>query len=317
VFGTLGRMRAGLLAAAFVLAAASPAVAAPAQVPCTNIGGGHYECDWFRPGNGLSGGSLVVVGTQTVGYLHQGRNWIICQQVGGDMRNPEGDRNNWFGYTQADNDKWGWASAIEASGGDDYGPFGGGVPNCNGAHGSPPAYDGEWGHPPAPGGGPPTPGVDADHDGFSPPVDCDDFNSRVHPGAVEVPNDGIDQDCNGADAAGRLSAVVSNSFSTRGRWTRVSRLRVNDAPPGATVAVTCAPKRRHCPKPRTFTTDAQGKVTMTRMFKHRLRYGARIEVTITAPNTVGKVVRFHLRRGHTPKSSTLCLPPGAAKPSAC
>ena len=36
-------MKAGLFAAAFVLAAAFPAVAdaAPAQVPCTNIGGGH------------------------------------------------------------------------------------------------------------------------------------------------------------------------------------------------------------------------------------------------------------------------------------
>src|SRR4051794_31736843 len=125
-YATLGRMRAGLLAAAFVLAAASPAVAAPAQVPCTNIGGGHYECDWYRPGDGFSGGSLVVVGTQTVGYLHQGKNWIICQQVGGDMRNPEGDRNNWFGYTQADNDKFGWASPLDARGGDDYGSFGGG-----------------------------------------------------------------------------------------------------------------------------------------------------------------------------------------------
>ena len=42
---------------------ASPAVAAPAQVPCTDIGGGHYECNWYRAGNGFSGGSLVVVGT--------------------------------------------------------------------------------------------------------------------------------------------------------------------------------------------------------------------------------------------------------------
>jgi putative metal-binding protein len=311
-------MRAGLIAASAVALAFFVAETAQAQapVPCSNAGGGHYNCSWWPPGNGISGGALVVVGTTTVGYLHQGTNWIVCQQKGGSVYNSRGYKNFWFGYTQADNDKWGWASAIEASGGDDYGPFGGGVPNCNGAHGSPPSYNGEWGHPPAPGTPTPAP-VDADHDTFPATVDCDDFNSRVYPGAPEVPNDGIDQDCNGVDAAGRLAAIVSNSFSTRGRWTRVARLRVTDAPAGASVAVTCAPKGKRCPKPRTFTTDAQGKVTMTKMFKRRLRSGARIEVTITSPNTVGKVVRFHLRRGHSPTTSTRCLPPGAAKPQAC
>jgi hypothetical protein len=310
-------MRAGLIAASAVALAFFMAETARAQapVPCSNAGGGHYDCNWWPPGNGTSGGALVVVGTTTVGYLHQGSNWIVCQQKGGDVYNSRGYKNFWFGYTLADNNKWGWASAIEASGGDDYGPFGGGVPNCNGAHGSPPSYNGEWGHPPP---GTPVPSlVDADHDGVPASADCDDFNSRVYPGAPEVPNDSIDQDCNGADLAGRLSAIVSNSFSTRGRWTRVARLRVTDAPAGASVAVTCAPKGKGCPKPRTFTTDAQGKVTMTKMFKHRLRYGARIEVTITSPNTVGKVVRFHLRRGHLPKTSTRCLPPGSATPQAC
>ena len=72
-------------------------------------------------------GALVVVGTTTVGYLHQGSNWIVCQQKGGDVYNSRGYKNYWFGYTQADNNKWGGASAIEASGGDNYGPFGGGV----------------------------------------------------------------------------------------------------------------------------------------------------------------------------------------------
>ncbi len=41
---------------------------------------------------------------------------------------------------------------------------------------------------------------DADGDGFAADVDCDDGDPSVHPGAVEVCGDGIDQDCSGADA---------------------------------------------------------------------------------------------------------------------
>jgi len=29
--------------------------------------------------------------------------------------------------------------------------------------------------------------------------DCDDANARVHPGAAEIPDDGVDQDCSGFD----------------------------------------------------------------------------------------------------------------------
>ncbi len=42
---------------------------------------------------------------------------------------------------------------------------------------------------------------DEDLDGFSPDAgDCDDHNNTVYPGAVEVPYDQVDQDCDGTDA---------------------------------------------------------------------------------------------------------------------
>ncbi|MCB9689325.1 MAG: VCBS repeat-containing protein [Alphaproteobacteria bacterium] len=41
---------------------------------------------------------------------------------------------------------------------------------------------------------------DRDGDGFEPPADCDDDDPSRSPGAVDVPGDGVDQDCDGADA---------------------------------------------------------------------------------------------------------------------
>jgi hypothetical protein len=45
---------------------------------------------------------------------------------------------------------------------------------------------------------PTDPNQDTDHDGYSPAQgDCDDSQPLVNPGAIEVPGDGIDNDCNG------------------------------------------------------------------------------------------------------------------------
>ena len=41
---------------------------------------------------------------------------------------------------------------------------------------------------------------DADGDGVRRPADCDDTNPAIHPGAADIPDDGIDQDCSGTDA---------------------------------------------------------------------------------------------------------------------
>ena len=41
---------------------------------------------------------------------------------------------------------------------------------------------------------------DADGDGVRRPGDCDDTKPQIRPGVPDVPDDGIDQDCSGADA---------------------------------------------------------------------------------------------------------------------
>ncbi len=40
--------------------------------------------------------------------------------------------------------------------------------------------------------------VDVDRDGYTSDVDCDDDDPKVHPGAAEVPYDGVDNDCSAA-----------------------------------------------------------------------------------------------------------------------
>jgi hypothetical protein len=40
---------------------------------------------------------------------------------------------------------------------------------------------------------------DTDGDGWDDAIDCGPLDASINPGAVDVPNDGIDQDCNGSD----------------------------------------------------------------------------------------------------------------------
>jgi hypothetical protein len=42
--------------------------------------------------------------------------------------------------------------------------------------------------------------VDGDHDGYYRPADCQDANPAIHPGVVDQPEDGVDEDCSGSDA---------------------------------------------------------------------------------------------------------------------
>jgi Putative metal-binding motif len=171
--------------------------------------------------------------------------------------------------------------------------------------------------PPGGGGGGPAP-TDPDRDGDGIPAsrDCADNNATVWPGAREIPGNKLDDDCVGGDAAARITAGVTNDWRVRGARTRVRALRVSDAPAEATVELRCLGKRCHFAR-RTTAVDAKGGANLRRFLRKPLRPGMTIEVRITAPNWIGKVMRYRIRRGKLPAKRTLCLAPNAKKPERC
>jgi hypothetical protein len=66
--------------------------------------------------------------------------------------------------------------------------------------------------------------IDADRDGFTAAIDCDDSDPEVHPGALEICEDGLDNDCEGGDAdcgtyADLPVAPSADRFMVQGRQT--------------------------------------------------------------------------------------------------
>lgn len=160
--------------------------------------------------------------------------------------------------------------------------------------------------------------VDADGDGFYSNTDCNDSNASVHPGATDVPGDGIDQDCSGADTplppaspspspttpsrprAAALAAKLRTSFKVAGTRTLVRKLVVSGVPDGAKVKISC--RGRGCPfKSKTFRPK-HGSVSLTKLFRHRkLANRARLSITVTMPGAKAQAFTISMRSGKKPR----------------
>jgi hypothetical protein len=125
-----------------------------------------------------------------------------------------------------------------------------------------------------------------------------------------VPGNGVDEDCADGDAAlSRVGGRLSFEFlAFRSGITKATKLLVRDLQAGARAELRCQGRcafRKKVGKPARNRT-----VNLRKLIRGRLRAGGVLEVRLTAPGTIGRVIRFRMRKGKLPKRTSLCLPPG-------
>lgn len=164
--------------------------------------------------------------------------------------------------------------------------------------------------------------LDADGDGFNRPPsgrDCNDSNPNIHPGARDIPNNGIDENCDGRDARPRRLSPRPDTTMRRlnfPRGARVKSLIVTRVARGYRIVVTC--RGRGCPRTQRRRATSRRPIKLGSYKGAFLRRGAvvRVNVLVRGRTRIGSYYEFRVARG-TVKERTGCLAPGKLRRQRC
>jgi hypothetical protein len=167
---------------------------------------------------------------------------------------------------------------------------------------------------------------DEDGDGYASRAaggnDCNDQNPAINPGARDIPGDGIDQNCDGHDAA---YPVLHNEIGHVLAYSPRQKRTVGFLAPfkiggplvgGMVVRLTCG--GRGCPFSRQAVSvdkDEHGGLQVGKQLVRKiLAPGAAVTIAVTRPEYVGEAVRFTTRKKGKMRIEELCIPVGTTTP---
>lgn len=158
---------------------------------------------------------------------------------------------------------------------------------------------------------------DADSDGYPANIDCNDQSSAINPGAREVRGNNVDENCDGIAAPfRRLNLRLTIGVDVFARYTRFTALRIRRLPAGSRVRLRC--RGKGCPFKRRKVSVAKGTANLLPPLRRaKLRPRTVVEIRVTAPESIGRVISLRVRQGKAPRKRTRCLPPGTTRPVAC
>jgi len=168
---------------------------------------------------------------------------------------------------------------------------------------------------------PPPLDLDLDDDGVQTPLDCDDHNPLIKPGAVDVPGDGINQDCSAdgdADFPQIGSKLRYSVLTYLTGYSQFGKLTIAPVKQGDRITLQCKGPGCTFKKKVVKVKRNQASRSLVKLMKHaRLRKGAVVTLRMTRAMTYGTYARWTIRAPKASKFTSKCLRPGQKKPVKC